>query len=163
MLQNITDQFTPLMPRFCVFFFWEQERTDLKYKKDYIVDESSAAPMWYDTERAGIAADHSHMCKFENKDAPGFRTVVAALKRYGTDAPAVVRERNRAAAQELGAKAWLEARELVRGVAGRDNSPMIVEGGGHPSQGLRREVGALVAGIGDGDERDTAVSRWFVV
>ncbi|CDM32514.1 hypothetical protein DTO012A8_4404 [Penicillium roqueforti] len=29
-LQNITDQFTPLMSNFRVFFFWEQEKTDLK-------------------------------------------------------------------------------------------------------------------------------------
>lgn len=43
-LQNITDQFAPLMPSFRIFFFWEQEKTDLKYKRDYIVDETSAAP-----------------------------------------------------------------------------------------------------------------------
>src|SRR5438034_6922642 len=43
-LQNITDQFAPLSPNFRIYFFWEQERTDLKYTKDYIVDEASAAP-----------------------------------------------------------------------------------------------------------------------
>jgi hypothetical protein len=35
-LQNITDQFAPLMKYFCIYFFWEQEKTDLKVKKDYV-------------------------------------------------------------------------------------------------------------------------------
>ena len=45
-VQNITDQFAPLMPRFRVYFFWEQEKIDLKYKRDYIVDETSAARLF---------------------------------------------------------------------------------------------------------------------
>lgn len=64
-LQNITDQFAPLLHRFRIFYFWEQERTDLKYTQDYIVDEASAAPILDDTERSGIAADHRGMCRFE--------------------------------------------------------------------------------------------------
>ncbi|KAL9606062.1 MAG: hypothetical protein Q9179_000742 [Wetmoreana sp. 5 TL-2023] len=84
-LQNIADQFAPLMKHFRIFFFWEQERTDLKYTKDYIVDETSAAPMLDDTERSGIAAGHRGMCKFESKDSPGFRTVIVALKRKGPE------------------------------------------------------------------------------
>ena len=35
-LQNITDQFAPLMRYFCIYFFWEQEKTDLKVKRDYV-------------------------------------------------------------------------------------------------------------------------------
>ncbi|CAG8225726.1 unnamed protein product [Penicillium nalgiovense] len=57
-LQNITDQFAPLVCNFRVFFFWEQEKTDLKYKRYYIVTETSAAPIIDNTERCGIAADH---------------------------------------------------------------------------------------------------------
>lgn len=154
-LQNISDQFAPLMPRFCVFFFWEQQRTDLKYTKDYIVDESSAAPMLDGTERAGIAADHRNMCKFDGKDAPGFRTVVAALRRYGAEAPAVVRERNVVAGRELGAKGWCEARELVRGVEGWEDLPRIA--GGYRREASGREVGALGGGIGDVHEVGAAL------
>ena len=44
-LQNITDQFVPLMGRFRMMLLWEQERTDLKYTKEYIVEKTSAAPM----------------------------------------------------------------------------------------------------------------------
>ena len=114
-LQNITDQFAPLMTRFHIFFFWEQERTDLKYTKDYIVDETSAAPILDNTERSGIGADHQNMCKFETKDSAGFRTVVAALKRYSLDAPKVISTRNIRAGELLSAQGWHEATELVRG------------------------------------------------
>ena len=90
--QNITDPFAPLLQRFRVFFFWEQERTDLKYTKDYVVSEASAAPILDDTECSGIAADHRGMCKFENRNSPGFRTVMAALRRYCQEAPEMVEQ-----------------------------------------------------------------------
>lgn len=35
-LQNITDQFAPLMKNLRVYFFWEQEKTDLVYTRDYV-------------------------------------------------------------------------------------------------------------------------------
>ena len=40
-LQNITDQFTPLMKRFRVYFFWEQEKTDLKTARDYVCSQNA--------------------------------------------------------------------------------------------------------------------------
>lgn len=79
-LQNTTDQFTPLMSNFHIFF-WEHEKTDLNYTKDYIVDEASAAPIFDNTERSGIPADHRVMCKFEKASDQGFRTAMSALRR----------------------------------------------------------------------------------
>lgn len=35
-LQNITDIFVPLMKNFRIYFFWEQEKTDLGTSKDYV-------------------------------------------------------------------------------------------------------------------------------
>lgn len=35
-LQNVTDQFAPLMKQFHVFFFWEQQKSDLGYTRDYV-------------------------------------------------------------------------------------------------------------------------------
>ena len=35
-LQNITDMFVPLMKNFRIYFFWEQEKTDLGYARDYV-------------------------------------------------------------------------------------------------------------------------------
>lgn len=114
-LQNITDQFAPLMRRFHIFFFWEQEKTDLKYTKDYIVVETSAAPIMPDTERCGISADHRGMCKFGKSSEQGFRTVVAALRRYSQEAPSVIKERWNHTNASL-AESWRQdAIELLRG------------------------------------------------
>lgn len=116
-LQNITDQFTPLMSNLRIFFFWEQEKTDLKYTKDCIVDESSAAPILDNTERSGIAADHRGMCKFDTCSSQGFRTAVAALRRYCQDAPEVIRGRLIRAGQILEDRRCDEALEMLKGVA----------------------------------------------
>ena len=35
-LQNITDMFVPLMKNFRIYFFWEQEKTDLGATEDYV-------------------------------------------------------------------------------------------------------------------------------
>ena len=35
-LQNITDMFVPLMKRFHIFFFWEQEKTNMGITQDYV-------------------------------------------------------------------------------------------------------------------------------
>lgn len=36
MLQEITDNFVPLMKNIRIYFFWEQEKSDLGYKLDYV-------------------------------------------------------------------------------------------------------------------------------
>ena len=36
-LQNITDMFAPLMKNFRIYFFWEQEKMNLKITKDYVM------------------------------------------------------------------------------------------------------------------------------
>jgi len=115
-LQNITDQFAPLMSNFRVFFFWEQEKTDLKYTKDYVVEERSAAPIVADTERSGVARDHRGMVKFEGSSEQGFRTTVAALRRYCALAPDVIGVRWRRANEILEEKRRDEALEMLRGV-----------------------------------------------
>lgn len=133
-LQNITDQFAPLFANFRIYFFWEQEKTDLKYTKDYIVDETSAAPILDNTERSGIAADHMGICKFEKNSSQGFRTVVAALQRYSRDAPGIVKARTARASATRSAQRWNEARELVGAAqgsstnAGQPESVRVIRG-----------------------------------
>ena len=124
-LQNITDQFAPLQYRFRIFFFWEQERTDLKYTKDYIVDETSAAPILDDTERSGIAADHRDMCRFNRKESPGFRTVIAALKRYCIEAPGIVRVRVGETKADLEAHRRSESQHLLGGISENTLPPRL--------------------------------------
>jgi hypothetical protein len=113
-LQNITDQFAPLMANFHVYFFWEEEETDLKYTKAYIVDEMSAAPILDNTERCGIASDHRGMCRFDRNTVQSFRTVVAALRRYSQEAPQVVKSRISKATEALSEVRRQEAVEILR-------------------------------------------------
>jgi hypothetical protein len=116
-LQDITDQFVPLMSNFRIYYFWEQERTDLKYTKDYVVGQSSAAPIFDNTERCGIAADHRRMCKFDSNTSQGFRTTVAALRKYCSEAPAVIRVRNAKVEERLNEKRRDEAVEILGGTS----------------------------------------------
>ena len=113
-LQLINDGFAPLLSRLRVFFLWEQLPTDLKYTWSKIVEESSAAPMMIGgVERAGIGADHRDMVRFTEAGDAGFRTVVAAIRRYAEDAPRVITERHRFAREEAERRRMAEARELL--------------------------------------------------
>ncbi|THD00234.1 hypothetical protein EYZ11_000284 [Aspergillus tanneri] len=122
-LQNITDQFSPLMAEFRIYFFWEQERTDLKYTVDYIVEESSAAPILDNTERCGIAADHRGMCKFHSNGQQGFRTAVAALRRYAREAPEAIQLRHTRETDSRYENQLFQAAELLRSSPPPDKSP----------------------------------------
>lgn len=50
-LQNITDMFVPLMKDFHVFFFWEQEKTNMGFTQDY-VRPPSVRQVNFDTNEA---------------------------------------------------------------------------------------------------------------
>ena len=114
-LENTNDMFTPLISRFQTLFLWEQLPTDLKYSRDYIVEEASAAPaMISGMERAGIMADHCGMCRFGSEKDQGFRMVVASLRRYVVEAPAVVAERHVRAEQAAAKGRREEANDLIK-------------------------------------------------
>lgn len=114
-LQNITDFFVPMMKNFAIFFFWEQHKTDLKLLgKDFIVPCESAAPLYDDTERAGIAADHSGLVKFNDPSSPGFRLVMEALMRYCEDARDAITQRRWLARHTLDQERGTEIMEILR-------------------------------------------------
>ena len=82
-LQNINRLFNEHIKRFHIYFFHESKPMDMKGTRQFIVDEDSAAPDIPGVERMGIESDHSHMCKFEDENAPGYDVVAEAVKRYG--------------------------------------------------------------------------------
>lgn len=112
-LQNITDQFVPLMKRFHIYLFWEGLETEFGSSKTYVVKENSAAPIWDNTERSGIHATHSQMCTFGSIESPGYKTVLAALLRYARDAPKVIQKRRQEAKAFLDTQRLNEAAELM--------------------------------------------------
>lgn len=132
-LQSVTDTFVPLMKNFHIFFFWEQEKTEMGLTKDYVrrfvclvsnrelkadagqvVEESSAAPILDNTERAGLPSDHKNICRFESPTAPGYRLVVATLIRYSREAPEVISHRWEHTTNMLQVQRSQEAAELLK-------------------------------------------------
>ncbi|KAI1179614.1 hypothetical protein F4777DRAFT_438505 [Nemania sp. FL0916] len=91
--QSITAEFTPIMKQFHTFFFWEELRTAVNDRYEYIVDPSSAVIDVDNTEKAGIHATHMRMTKFHSEATSGFRTTVEAILRYSSDAPRVISRR----------------------------------------------------------------------
>ncbi|CAJ2500089.1 Uu.00g029420.m01.CDS01 [Anthostomella pinea] len=81
-IQEITDQFAPLMKHFLIYNFWEKIETRIGKTKTFIVDRSSAAPGWYEVDQHGIYATHSNINKFSSTASPGYRVVLATLDRY---------------------------------------------------------------------------------
>ena len=92
-LQNINRLFIEIIGRFHVYFFHESKPMDFKGTRMLVVEEDSAAPVIEGVERMGIERDHSHMCKFENDNSPGYEVVAEALQRYADDAPSLIRTR----------------------------------------------------------------------
>ncbi len=80
-----------------------------------VVDEESASPTVQDVERAGIQADHSHMCKFESENAPGFDLVAEAIQRYAEEAPDWIKGRWAAEVKERVIQKEAAAEELLPG------------------------------------------------
>lgn len=114
-LQNIDRQFIQLTSRFHIYFFHESKPTNLKGTLRFIVDEESASPNIQDVERAGIQADHSHMCKFETDGAPGFDLVAEGIQRYAGEAPATIVSRWTSEMAERDAKKRSEIQERFPG------------------------------------------------
>ena len=126
-LQNISDQFAPLIKQFHIHFFWEQRKTITSTWTGLVVEESSAAPILDDTERSGIWATHSGMCKFANPGAPGFSVVRATLNRYTQDANGIIASRWMQALKALERLRHNEAAELLESYDASQTSPVIYE------------------------------------
>ncbi len=114
MLQEITDQFAPLMKRFAVYNLWEQRKTRMGDVSAYIVEEDSAAPTWDDTERCGISATHDDMIKFSDVHDHGYRVILGALVRYVAGAPALIQYRWEKDMEALEHERQLEAEDLLK-------------------------------------------------
>ena len=111
-LQSITEQFAPLIKQFHLFFFWEELESGEGSRQGFIVEESSAAPLIHDTERAGIHANHFDMIRFSDRNTSSYRTVIEALVRYSHNAPSIISRRWQKAIGALARARSEEAFEL---------------------------------------------------
>lgn len=93
MLNEINDQFAPLMKQFSIYNFWEELETVYENHRVYIVDQDSAAPAWDNVEKCGILAAHSNMTKFGSHSDPKYRPILEALSRYVRHAHTLIQSR----------------------------------------------------------------------
>lgn len=112
-LENITEQFTPLLKQFCIHNFWETLRTTRGLTKTYVVSSISAAPAWENTERSDLPATHSQMCKFSDGKQESYRMVRGILQKYATNAGPVISKRLEDAKHYLRMQRQYEVAEIM--------------------------------------------------
>lgn len=100
-LQEVTDQFAPIMKDFRIYNFWEKNKTLFGKKLAFLVERGSAAPSW-DVDQCGIRATNSGISKFESRSSPGYRLILATLEKYIKAAPREIEKR------------WQRDRKLVQ-------------------------------------------------
>lgn len=113
-LQNINNHFLDVYQRFKILMAHENHKTDLKGTSMLIVDASSAGPQLPGVTYYAIEATHSGMCKFESRNAPGYRTVVTAIREWVVDAADVIATRWRIEDEERLARAKHEIEERMK-------------------------------------------------
>lgn len=125
-LQNITEQFSPLLKQFYIHNFWETVETTRGISRGYIVNPASAAPAWKDTERSGLPSTHSQICKFKDRNESGYRTIHSILQRYASKAGPVIAARLEEAKRYLQAHREYEATEILTFNVHDENKPFHI-------------------------------------
>ncbi|KAI0458926.1 hypothetical protein F5B21DRAFT_372218 [Xylaria acuta] len=113
-LQNINNHFLDVYQRFKILMAHENHKTDLKGTKMLVVDATSAGPQLPGVTYYAIEATHSGMCKFDSKNAPGYRTIATAIREWVLDAPDVIKTRWRVEDDEKLARAKHEIEERMK-------------------------------------------------
>ncbi|KAI0474192.1 hypothetical protein F4859DRAFT_514734 [Xylaria cf. heliscus] len=113
-LQNINNHFLDVYQRFKILMAHENHKTDLKGTKMLVVDATSAGPQLPGVTYYAIEATHSGMCKFDGRNAPGYRTIATAVREWVSDAPDVIKTRWRVEEDEKLARAKHEIEERMK-------------------------------------------------
>ncbi|KAL8985386.1 MAG: hypothetical protein Q9177_004448, partial [Variospora cf. flavescens] len=114
MLNEVADQFMPIMKQYRVFNFWEELESEIDATTTYLVDRDSAAPHWADVEQCGIMATHLGMMKFGTARASGYTVIREALSRYIRSAPTTIETRWSNEKIFLDAEHHRQAEELLK-------------------------------------------------
>ncbi|KAL8883176.1 MAG: hypothetical protein Q9192_007387 [Flavoplaca navasiana] len=114
MLNEVADQFMPIMKQYRVFNFWEELQSEVDGTVTYVVDRDSAAPNWADTEQCGIRSPHAGMLKFDSARDPGYIVITEALTRYTRSAPTAIKSRWINEKQFLDSEHRKQAEELLK-------------------------------------------------
>ncbi|KAH9906070.1 hypothetical protein F4778DRAFT_693094 [Xylariomycetidae sp. FL2044] len=113
-LQNINNHFLDIYQRFKILMAHENHKTDFKGTRMLVVDANSAGPQLPGVTYYSIEATHSGMCKFDSKNAPGYRTIATAIREWVLAAPDVIATRWRVEEDEKLARAKHEIEERMK-------------------------------------------------
>ncbi|GAP85160.2 putative and NB-ARC domain-containing protein [Rosellinia necatrix] len=113
-LQNINNHFLDVYQRFKILMAHENHKTDLKGTKTLVVDATSAGPQLPGVTYYAIEATHSGMCKFDSKNAPGYRTIATVIREWVFAAPDVILTRWRVEQDDKLARAKHEIEERMK-------------------------------------------------
>jgi hypothetical protein len=113
-LQDLTDQFAPLMKRYSIYNFWEQLATKKGEFHACVVTEESAAPVWENVEKCGVLKDHAGLAKYQGNDDAGYRVVLEVLVRYVKHSPAIIKLRWESAQRLTKIERQREAQDLLK-------------------------------------------------
>ncbi|KAI9889008.1 MAG: hypothetical protein M1814_006066 [Vezdaea aestivalis] len=89
-LQNINLDFNQLTSRFRMTLYHEEDPMPLI---GIVVDQVSAGTLIPGCDYGGIAATHTGMTKFEKKGSPGYIPVSGKIRKYGQEAPDLIKQR----------------------------------------------------------------------
>ncbi|KAJ4268263.1 hypothetical protein NW762_002326 [Fusarium torreyae] len=112
-LANINSHFLDIYQRFEIHMVRENQKTDIKGSKIYIVDANSAGPQLPGVTYYGIEATHSGMCKFDSMTSPGFRNISITIQQWIQRAPSGITERWIAEEDERRTRAMKKADEIM--------------------------------------------------
>ncbi|ENH64671.1 Protein SERAC1 [Fusarium oxysporum f. sp. cubense race 1] len=112
-LANINSHFLDIYQRFEIHMVRENQKTDIKGHKIFIVDANSAGPQLPGVTYYGIEASHSNMCKFDGTSSPGFRNIAITIQQWIQRAPSATQERWLAEEDERRACAMIRANEIM--------------------------------------------------
>ncbi|KAH6978414.1 Alpha/Beta hydrolase protein [Fusarium venenatum] len=92
-LVNISSHFLDIYQRFEIHMVRENQKTDIKGKRFFVVDANSAAPPLPGVTYYGIEANHADMCKYDSVHSPGFRNIAITLREWIEKAPLLIQRR----------------------------------------------------------------------
>ncbi|SPO01370.1 uncharacterized protein DNG_04046 [Cephalotrichum gorgonifer] len=113
-LQEINVHFLDIYRRFKIHMVRENQKTDLKWTVDFVVDANSAGPQLPGVTYYSIEATHSTMCKFPTADAPGYSNVSSAILQWVLEAPDSIQTRWRVEEEERATRALNDVNEIVK-------------------------------------------------
>ncbi|KAL8816404.1 MAG: hypothetical protein Q9223_004578 [Gallowayella weberi] len=114
MLNEVADQFMPIMKQYRIFNFWEELESEIGDTTTYVVDRDSAAPHWADAEQCGIRATHLEMLKFRTAGASAYTVIREAIARYIASAPTTIETRWLNEQKYLDAEHRRQAEEILK-------------------------------------------------